>query len=57
MSTKKRLKRLGLDHLKDSPAELKSELEKGLKKRQEEEAAWDSTREKKKPPEEGGSKK
>lgn len=58
MSSKKRLKRLGLDHLKDSPDELKSEIEKRLKKRQEEEAAWESTRDKNaKPPEKGGDKK
>lgn len=47
MSTEKRLKRLGLDHLKDKPEELKKEIEKRLKERKEEEEKWEREKKKK----------
>ncbi|AOY83610.1 MULTISPECIES: hypothetical protein [Moorena] len=46
MSTEERLRRLGLEHLKDKPEELEKELERRLLERQKQEEEWLSTRKK-----------
>jgi len=46
MSTEERLKRLGLDKLKDDPEALEKEIQKRLKKRKQEEEEWEIEREK-----------
>ncbi|MBD2596170.1 hypothetical protein BCD64_15450 [Nostoc sp. MBR 210] len=41
MSTEERLKRLGLEHLKDNPQELEQEIEKQLAERHQKEKEWE----------------
>jgi len=48
MSSEERLKRLGLDKLKDDPEALEKEIQKRLKKRKQEEEEWEKEREKNK---------
>jgi hypothetical protein len=47
MSQEKRLKRLGLYHLKDKPEELEIEIKKRLKERDEEVDRWEKLKKKK----------
>lgn len=41
MSTEERLKRLGLEHLKDKPEELQAEIERRLQIRHQKEEEWE----------------